>query len=94
MVIDYYLCDFESAEPPRATSLLNSEPSSTYSNFGEDSYFVSDPRGYESVVHYVAQQFLTTNAAGQITDPRLQLKKVEVHFTLLYRISWSNPTNY
>ncbi|KAJ9708940.1 hypothetical protein PVL29_000769 [Vitis rotundifolia] len=76
MVIDYYLCDFESAEPPRATSLLNSVPSSTYSNFGEDSYFVADPRGYESVVHYVAQQFLTTNAAGQITDPRLQLKKV------------------
>lgn len=76
MVIDYFLCDSEAAEPPRVTSLLNSEPSPAYSNFGGDSYFVADPRGYESVVHYVAQQFLTTNAAGQITDPRLQLKKV------------------
>lgn len=76
MVIDYYLWDYEAEEPPRVTSLLNTMPSSTYSTFGEDSYFVADPRGYESVVHYVAQQFLTTNAAGQITDPRLQLKKV------------------
>ncbi|WJZ80839.1 hypothetical protein VitviT2T_000719 [Vitis vinifera] len=34
MVIDYYLCDFEGAEPPRVNSLLNSEPSPTYSKFG------------------------------------------------------------
>ncbi|KAL6351320.1 hypothetical protein AAG906_035112 [Vitis piasezkii] len=34
MVIDYYLCDFKGAEPPRVNSLLNSEPSPTYSKFG------------------------------------------------------------
>ncbi|XP_026409866.1 polyamine oxidase-like [Papaver somniferum] len=44
-------------------------------DFGEDYYFVADSRGYESVVHYVANQFLTTDKAGDITDPRLVLNK-------------------
>ncbi|XP_026409867.1 polyamine oxidase-like [Papaver somniferum] len=34
-----------------------------------------DSRGYESVVHYVAKQFLTTDEAGDIVDPRLVLNK-------------------
>ncbi|KAI3877774.1 hypothetical protein MKX03_019214 [Papaver bracteatum] len=32
-------------------------------------------RGYESVVYYVAKQFLTTNKAGDIIDLRLKLNK-------------------
>ncbi|KAF9608498.1 hypothetical protein IFM89_009864 [Coptis chinensis] len=75
MAIDYYNHDYEFAVPPRVTSLLNTEPLPTFTNFGEDLYFVADPRGYESVVHYVAKQFLKVNKAGQITDPRLKLNK-------------------
>ncbi|MCL7046850.1 hypothetical protein MKW94_009831 [Papaver nudicaule] len=75
MVIDYYNYDYEFGEPPRVTSLKNTEPTATFENFGEDFYFVGDSRGYESVVYYVAKQFLTTNKAGDITDPRLKLNK-------------------
>ncbi|XP_077220859.1 polyamine oxidase 1-like isoform X2 [Tasmannia lanceolata] len=76
MAIDYYNYDYEFAEPPRVTSLQNTEPLPTFSNFGEDLYFVADPRGYESVVYYVAKQYLTSNSAGQITDSRVKLNKV------------------
>ncbi|KAI3850669.1 hypothetical protein MKW98_030729 [Papaver atlanticum] len=75
MAIDYYTYDYEFGEPPRVTSLQNTEPLPTFTNFGEDLYFVADSRGYESVVHYVAKQFLTTNKAGDIIDPRLKLNK-------------------
>ncbi|XP_077220860.1 polyamine oxidase 1-like isoform X3 [Tasmannia lanceolata] len=75
MAIDYYNYDYEFAEPPRVTSLQNTEPLPTFSNFGEDLYFVADPRGYESVVYYVAKQYLTSNSAGQITDSRVKLNK-------------------
>ncbi|KAF8390403.1 hypothetical protein HHK36_024929 [Tetracentron sinense] len=76
MAIDYYTYDYEFAEPPRVTSLQNTEPLPTFENFGEDLYFVADSRGYESVVYYVAKQFLSTDKAGVITDPRLKLNKV------------------
>ncbi|XP_010243002.1 PREDICTED: polyamine oxidase-like isoform X2 [Nelumbo nucifera] len=76
MAVDYYTYDYEFAEPPRVTSLQNTEPLPTFSNFGEDLYFVADPKGYETVVYYIAKQFLTTDAAGVITDPRLKLHKV------------------
>ncbi|RZC57036.1 hypothetical protein C5167_004339 [Papaver somniferum] len=75
MAIDYYTYDYEFGEPPRVTSLQNTEPLQTFTDFGEDYYFVADSRGYESVVHYVAKQFLTTDKAGNITDPRLVLNK-------------------
>ncbi|KAI3873412.1 hypothetical protein MKW98_008064 [Papaver atlanticum] len=65
----------EFGEPPRVTSLQNTEPLQTFTDFGEDYYFVADSRGYESVVHYVAKQFLTTDKDGDITDPRLVLNK-------------------
>ncbi|RVX10496.1 Polyamine oxidase [Vitis vinifera] len=81
MAIDYYNYDYEFAEPPRVTSLQNTAPLPTFANFGEDLYFVGDSRGYESVVHYVAKQFLTTNKDGQITDPRLLLNKAVVQIT-------------
>ncbi|OVA07597.1 Flavin amine oxidase [Macleaya cordata] len=76
MAVDYYTYDYEFGEPPRVTSLQNTEPLPTFANFGEDLYFVADPKGYESVVHYVAKQFLKTNKDGQVTDPRLKLNKV------------------
>ncbi|KAL5725170.1 sarcosine oxidasee (formaldehyde-forming) [Ranunculus cassubicifolius] len=76
MAIDYYHYDYEFAEPPRVTSLLNTQPLPTFSNFGEDLYFVADSRGYESVVHHLANRFLIVNKAGVIADPRLLLNKV------------------
>lgn len=76
MAIDYIAYDYEFSEPPRVTSLKNSIPLHTFSKFGEDAYFVADPKGYESVVYFVAKQFLTTNESGEITDPRLLFNKV------------------
>ncbi|XP_058091671.1 polyamine oxidase 1-like isoform X1 [Magnolia sinica] len=76
MAVDYYKYDYEFAEPPRVTSLQNTEPLPTFTNFGDDLYFVADSRGYESVVYDIAKQFLATNSAGKITDPRLKLNKV------------------
>ena len=86
MAIDYYNNDYEFAEPPRVTSLQNTAPLPTFANFGEDVYFVADSKGYESVVYYVAKQFLTHNKAGQITDPRLLLNKV--HNILSYNLQF------
>ncbi|KAF5192008.1 Polyamine oxidase, partial [Thalictrum thalictroides] len=78
MAIDYYNYDYEFAEPPRVTSLQNTEPLPTFTNFGEDLFFVADPRGYESIVYYVANQFLKVNKAGKIIDPRVKFNKVVV----------------
>ncbi|KAJ3703432.1 hypothetical protein LUZ61_007137 [Rhynchospora tenuis] len=77
MVIDYYNFDYEFAEPPRVTSLQNTVPLATFADFGEDVYFVADQRGYQSVVYYVANQFLKSDRrTGAITDSRLMLNKV------------------
>uniref|UniRef100_A0ACD5WPA4 Uncharacterized protein n=1 Tax=Avena sativa TaxID=4498 RepID=A0ACD5WPA4_AVESA len=77
MVLDYYQHDFEFAEPPRVTSLQNTLPLPTFDNFGDDVYFVADPRGYESVVYHVAGQYLKTDPeSGAIVDPRLKLNTV------------------
>ncbi|PIA40518.1 hypothetical protein AQUCO_02500315v1 [Aquilegia coerulea] len=76
MAIDFSKYDFESAESPRVTSLMTTIPMATFTNFGEDSYFVADPNGYESVVIDVAKQVLTTRKDGLITDPRLKLNQV------------------
>ena len=75
MVIDYFYHDGEFAEPPAVTSLQNTEPLPTSVNFGPDMYQVSDQRGYESVVHDLARQFLSADDEGAITDPRLKLNK-------------------
>ncbi|KAL9688496.1 hypothetical protein QQ045_032918 [Rhodiola kirilowii] len=77
MAYDYYTYDYEFAEPPRVTSLQNTEPLATFANFGEDLYFVADPRGYEAVVHHVGQKFLTYKN-GVVNDPRVLLNKVVV----------------
>ncbi|KAH9304246.1 hypothetical protein KI387_008650, partial [Taxus chinensis] len=75
MAIDFYFYDFESAEPPRVTSLIHVEPYATFVDFGEDNYFVADSRGYEHVVHELAKGFLNSTH-GNITDTRLQFNKV------------------
>ncbi|MQM15185.1 hypothetical protein Taro_048126 [Colocasia esculenta] len=76
MIVDYYSYDYEFAEPPRVTSLQNTQPLPTFANFGDDVYFVADPRGYESVVYDLARKFLATDRKGTIVDPRLKLNKV------------------
>ena len=83
MAIDYFNYDGEFAEPPAVTSLQSTEPLPTFTVFGEDNYQVSDQRGYESVVHELAQQFLSFDVNGTITDPRLKLNKVAVSVCLL-----------
>ncbi|KAI3919449.1 hypothetical protein MKW98_030160 [Papaver atlanticum] len=81
--LEYFRYDSQQGEPPRLTSLRNTAPLPTFADFGDDIYFVADSRGYESVVHYVAKEFLTTNKAGEIKDPRLMLNKVvtEIHYS-------------
>lgn len=55
MAVDYYTFDYEFAEPPRVTSMRNTIPLPTFSNFGEDVYFVADQRGYGSIVEHLAR---------------------------------------
>ncbi|XP_057817271.1 polyamine oxidase 7 [Cryptomeria japonica] len=75
MAIDFFVYDYETAEPPRVTSLKNVEPSATFEDYGVDNYFVADSRGYEHVVHRLAQEFLESSN-GKIIDKRLKLNKV------------------
>jgi polyamine oxidase len=92
MVVDYYKYDSEFGEPPRVTSLQNTVPLPTFSDFGDDVYFVADQRGYGSVVYYIAGQYLETDRSGKIVDPRLQFNKV-VHsiFNPLPQICLKKP---
>jgi polyamine oxidase len=76
MVLDYFRYDYEFAEPPRVTSLQNTEPTATFADFGEDAHFVADQRGFETIIHHIAGQYLTTDNAGNIVDSRLKLNKV------------------
>ncbi|KAG6552017.1 hypothetical protein Mapa_006323 [Marchantia paleacea] len=74
MVIDSFNYDFTCAEPPRVTSLKNSEPLPTDSILGPDSFFVADPRGYATVLEPLAQYLNSEN--GLWTDSRLKLNTV------------------
>uniref|UniRef100_A0A0E0IIH2 Amine oxidase domain-containing protein n=1 Tax=Oryza nivara TaxID=4536 RepID=A0A0E0IIH2_ORYNI len=76
MVVDYFTYDYEFAEPPRVTSLRNTVPLPTFTDFGDDNYFVADQRGYEAVVYYLAGQYFEADKSGNIVDARLQLNKV------------------
>jgi polyamine oxidase len=82
MILDYFKYDYEFAEPPRVTSLQNTIPLATFSDFGDDVYFVADQRGYEAVVYYLAGQYLMADKSGNIVDPRLQLNKVHTPTTV------------
>ncbi|KAK2994469.1 hypothetical protein RJ640_008837 [Escallonia rubra] len=66
LAIDFILHDFEMAEV---------EPISTYVDFGEREFLVADERGYESLLHKMAETFLLTSD-GEIMDSRLKLNKV------------------
>lgn len=74
MALDYYYNDYDFAEPPRVTSLKSTQPLLTEEDFGEDSHFVYDPRGYKAIVHELANSYLQ-NENGNITDSRLKLNK-------------------
>ncbi|KAL2610936.1 hypothetical protein R1flu_022628 [Riccia fluitans] len=79
MAIDSWKYDFSSAEPPRVTSLRNSEPLPTDSILGPDSYFVSDQRGYATVLHPLAYYLRCDE--GVCNDPRLKLSTVVTKIT-------------
>ncbi|CAL4916448.1 unnamed protein product [Urochloa decumbens] len=81
MVIDYYMNDYEFAEPPRVTSVQSTHPLPTFVKFGKNVYFVADQRGYESVVHYITGQYLETDGLGAIVDPKLMLNKAVQEIT-------------
>ncbi|KAJ4978428.1 hypothetical protein NE237_009208 [Protea cynaroides] len=66
LAIDFILHDFEMAEV---------EPISTYTDFGEKEFLVADARGYESLLHQMAETFLFSSE-GIIVDNRLKLNKV------------------
>ncbi|KAL3622543.1 polyamine oxidase1, flavin-containing amine oxidoreductase [Castilleja foliolosa] len=66
LAIDFILHDFEMAEV---------EPISTYVDFGEREYLVADERGFEHLLHQMADTFLDTSD-GEISDTRLKLNKV------------------
>lgn len=51
------------------------EPISTYVDFGEREFLVADERGYEHLLHKMAETFLLTSE-GKIMDNRLKLNKV------------------
>ncbi|GLJ47125.1 hypothetical protein SUGI_0995010 [Cryptomeria japonica] len=73
LAIDYILHDFEMADV---------EPIPTYTEFGPRECLVADERGYEYLIHKLAQQFLNTKN-GSILDSRLKLQKVvrEIQYT-------------
>ncbi|KAA8515653.1 hypothetical protein F0562_018736 [Nyssa sinensis] len=66
LAIDFILHDFEMAEV---------EPISTFIDFGEQEFLVADERGYEHLLHKMAETFLLTSE-GKIKDSRLKLNKV------------------
>jgi len=76
MVVDYYKFDYEFAEPPRVTSLQNTQPTPTNADFGEDNYFVADQRGFESIIHSIGSSYLSTDGNGKLSDRRILLNKV------------------
>ncbi|KAJ0960648.1 hypothetical protein J5N97_001476 [Dioscorea zingiberensis] len=76
MALDYYMCDYSYAEPPKVTGLKNMVRLPTYADFGHDDYLIADERGYETLVYHLASQFLKTDHKGTIVDPRLMLNKV------------------
>eukprot|EP00267_Zea_mays_P048556 XP_020401135.1 polyamine oxidase-like [Zea mays] len=76
MALDYFIYDYEFAEPPRVTSLQNTQPTPTNADFGEDNYFVADQRGYESIIHSIGSSYLSTDGNGKLKDRRILLNKV------------------
>ncbi|KAK3150743.1 hypothetical protein QOZ80_3AG0237160 [Eleusine coracana subsp. coracana] len=76
MALDYFIYDYEFCEPPRVTSLQNTNPTPTNADFGDDNNFVADQRGFESIIHYVGSSYLNTDNNGNIADRRVLLNQV------------------
>ncbi|CAI0398708.1 unnamed protein product [Linum tenue] len=70
MVADYYNNDYKDGQAPQMTSTKHKHPRHELVDHGTNVYFVSDPRGFETVVHHVADQFLDKR------DPRLKVNQV------------------
>ncbi|XP_074316278.1 polyamine oxidase 1-like [Silene latifolia] len=74
-MVDFFTFDGEQAEAPRVTSLRHVVPMAESHDYGENSYFVADSRGFESLVHLLAKQFLSYRR-GSINDPRVKFNQV------------------
>jgi polyamine oxidase len=70
---EWFRTDFCFAERPEVTSMLANYPQYTYKAYGPYEYFVSDPRGYSTIIKGLANEYLTPNYES---DPRLHLKEV------------------
>ena len=66
---EWFSFDFCFAESPGLTSLLRNIPLSTYEDFGPDDFFVTDQRGFSTLVKKLAEEYLTPS------DPRLHLNE-------------------
>ena len=74
-MIDFFTFDGEYAEAARVTSLKHILPMPESNDFGENAYFVADSRGFESLVHVVAKQFLSYKK-GVVSDSRVKFNQV------------------
>ncbi|KAL2907006.1 Polyamine oxidase, partial [Bienertia sinuspersici] len=76
-MIEYFYFDGEQGEGSRVTSLKHVLPFAESYNYGDNSYFVADSRGFESLVHYIAKQFLSYHN-HIVTDPRVKFNEVVI----------------
>ncbi|CAO2819091.1 unnamed protein product [Amaranthus hypochondriacus] len=74
-MIDFFSFDGEQSEAPRVSSLRHVIPFAEAHDYGENAYFVADSRGFESLVHLIAKQYLSYKN-GAINDPRLKFNQV------------------
>ena len=76
--VEWFRTDFCFAEGPEVTSLFTNYPEFTNEAFGPYNFFVSDQRGYATIIRGLANEYLTPNYKD---DPRLRLnemvKKIE-----------------
>ncbi|KAK9684702.1 hypothetical protein RND81_10G226600 [Saponaria officinalis] len=75
-MVDFFTFDGEQAEAPRVTSVKHVIPMAESHDYGENSYFVADDRGFESLVHLLAKQFLSYDSKGFVNDPRVKFNQV------------------
>ncbi|XP_078597199.1 uncharacterized protein LOC144873576 [Branchiostoma floridae x Branchiostoma japonicum] len=76
--VEYVSYDWGYGEEPDVSSLLRGEIEPTIEQFGEDDYFLTDPRGYVYIIDQMAKSFLAGN------DQRLKLNKT------ITSIQWGN----
>ncbi|XP_078677567.1 uncharacterized protein LOC144914052 [Branchiostoma floridae x Branchiostoma belcheri] len=67
--VEYANYDWNYGEEPDVSTLLRGELDPTAEQFGEEEYFLTDPRGYVYIIEQMAESFLAGN------DQRLKLNK-------------------